>query len=155
MLSQVLVIVLAVLNAAVLIWSGETWGWDIGPWLRGFPLALALLIITVACFSKSVFIANLSLPLLVYFGWELFNRSGGEISLLLHDISLVLAGLDLLYVLGVNFRYRYWKELFWGLLAGLLVLFAFHKAVFGGISIEGNIMKLYDNSVEWLDRKVK
>ena len=155
MLSQVLVIVLAVLNAAVLIWSGENWAWDIGPWLKGFPLALPLLIIALACFSKSVFIANLGLPALVYFGWALFNRSGGGISLLLHDLSLALAALDLLYVLAVNFRYRYWKELFWGLLSGLLVLFAFHRAVLGGISIQGNIMKLYDNSVEWVDKKVK
>jgi len=155
MIGKILVVLLGLFNLGLAAWSGAAWNWDFEPWLKAFPIALPLLAVGAGCLAKSILVVNLGIPALLFFARALLAGHGSQVDLLLHDLCLGVVAADIIYMASVTLRYRYWKEFFYGLGGGLLILFAYHKVLFGGISLKGNLMKLYENSVDWVDKKVK
>jgi len=90
-----------------------------------------------------------------FFAWELYNGKTGGVSLALHDAALAMVLVDLIYMLAATIRFRYWKELFWGLAGGGLLLFIFHKVFLGGISVKLGLLTFYHTTLDYLDKTVK
>ncbi|HOO76833.1 MAG TPA: hypothetical protein PK489_14600 [Prolixibacteraceae bacterium] len=149
---KVLVAILAVANLGLVAYSGAQWSFDVRPWLAGFPLALPLVLLAVGVLFHRIFISICAIPSILFFS-HLLLMGSLPCPLELHDFGLLMAAVDCVYILGAVIRFRYYKDLFFGTLAGILVLLIFHQFALGGLPIRDYAIRQTNKMLDYADSK--
>jgi len=147
----VLVIIL-LLNLAILLYSAFYFLLDLGlpwyTWLSRDLRVVPLMIFILAGISGSLFILNLSVPFLVFYGPLLF-RSGVPSGLQLWEFYLLVVIIDIIYVLATDFKLKSTKSIIWGLLAGCFLAIVYHRIQFGiDVNFKAPMEKAYRGVVD-------
>ncbi len=132
--------------------AGNTWL----DWLRLDVMVIPLFLVMLAVLSRSTFLLNLSLPFLLYYGLV------GQVDsppirqdTLIFRLSLLLAVIDVVYVIVVNLKLKVIWPIFWGLLGGVLLLLTYHRVQFGAtIRMDLPVLKLYQGMLNMAEKAV-
>ena len=157
-MSKVTIYILVLLNLVLVLYSAHFFlvegGFSWKQWLAEedvavFPMALFL----IALISRKMFLVNLSLPFLVIYGPVYFFHGGEISSAAFASLQFILMVVDIIYIIVADFNLKCWKYLFWGLLAGVVLLLIYHRILFGrNINFKLPALRIFGKFTDYLSK---
>lgn len=124
-------------------------------WIEKDVTVVPLLLMGLAMLARSMFLLNLSLPFLVFYG--LFCRLDPHQAeaLITIKLSLLLVMVNIIYIVVIDIKLRSFVPSFWGLFGGILLLLAYHRVQFGEtIRLDLPVFKIYKGLVDLAEKAV-
>jgi len=155
-MSKVTIYILVLLNLALVVYSANYFLADAGfswkNWLAQEDVAtIPLLIFAVALVSRKMFLVNLTFPFLLVYGPVYFFHNGPVSSAAFAPLQFILMMVDIIYIIVGDFNLKCWKYLFWGLLAGVVLLLIYHRILFEkNINFKMPALRLFGKFTDYL-----
>ncbi len=157
-MSKITIYILVLLNLALVVYSANYFLVDVGfswkSWLAKEDVAtIPLLIVAVALISRKMLLVNLTLPFLVVYGPVYFFHTGPVSSAAFAPLQIILMLVDIIYIIVGDFNLKCWKYLFWGLLAGVVLLLIYHRILFGrNINFKLPAIRIFGKLTDYLSK---
>jgi hypothetical protein len=135
-MSKITIYILVLINLALVGYSAHHFlvdgGYSWHHWLGKYDLMVVpMVLFAAALVSRKMILVNMSLVFLVIYGPVYYLHLGPTSSASFAPLQLILVVVDCVYVVIADYNLKCWKHLFWGLLAGVVLLLIYHRVMFG------------------------
>ena len=157
-MSKITIYIFVLLNLALVVYSAHFFLVDAGfswkNWLTEKDVvAVPMVLFSIALIFRKMFLVNLSLPFLVIYGPVYFFYAGEITPAAFAPLQFLLVVVDIIYICIADFNLKCWKYLFWGLLAGVILLLIYHRVQFGrSLNLKLPVLRLFGNFTDYLTK---